>query len=81
MKLKGPSQIFRAIATANAKLPKFNLKNPESVIAMLNARKGDDAMSIRAPGVVNIPMCSLEEALANWKQGVDEGKPGNFPCN
>ncbi|SPN99933.1 uncharacterized protein DNG_02785 [Cephalotrichum gorgonifer] len=41
-------------------------------------------LNVRAPGIVNIPVCRFDEARYNWEQLKEHGKGGgtaNWPCN
>jgi hypothetical protein len=64
---------------ANGKKNGGTPSNPDIGTETLN---GIQDMEIRAPGIMNIPVCTIAEARSNWEDVFYGLKPSaNYPCN
>lgn len=51
--------------------------------AYKNLASGDKKhpLNANAPGIVTIPVCSIDEAYGNWQQSSRHPDNPNYPCN
>jgi hypothetical protein len=40
-----------------------------------------EPVNIKAPGIINIPVCSAEEAYKNWEEHWKDLGTDHYPCN